>query len=838
MLKYLKLKTKLLTTVFLITCIASIATTAYAIYFFSEKIQQEAQDKMRNNLQVAELIYANQVSKIQDMAGFLSNDSTLQSLSFFGIQQKLEPYLHRLLQRERIDQVLVLDGKRHQIIGNAYNERYGNPDQQRDFTQHPLTQAVLDSQQSQTATEWLDNADTPLLTITAVAPIFKDGMERELFGVVLVRYILNENSQLLDKIGDLLGVSAVILRDQQVISQSLLGGDSLPDLDQLTLQQLHHHRSLQQAHIEYGGQLLAYQALLDNTDTPVAVLSLSVPADKYVDTTLQAALHLLGIMLLCIAGATLLGFALARSILNPIKELLEGVKRITSGDLAYKIKLDMQDELGVLADAFNGMACQLEEFFKVLKSTVNTLTRVGNALSSEKNLNNLLEIFVSEARHLSHADGGTLYTLENKELQFKIMQSHSQNLFMRDTSTDLNNQTLAQAAQLKFLDYQNRNKDVVSLNSLDNKLPIQITDNDTDEHMLIVPLQDRHDQTIGVLQLLDPINPETQQPMRFSDSQMDIISALASQAAVAIENARSYEKIKAQNVAFERFVPTEFLEHLGKDAMEDIQLGDASLENMTVLFSDIRDFTTLSEPMPAEEVFHFLNDYLKFIGPCIVANGGFIDKYIGDAIMALFAGNRVSSADDAVAGALGILQELHAFNHTRTLKGEAPIKIGIGLHTGALTLGTIGFEGRLETTVIGDTVNMAARVQSLTKHYGIYFGMTALTYQSLTQTEDLLVREVDTVQVKGKSQASTIYDVFNLDPEPRKTRKLETLSQYEHALELYKERQWSAAQSVFEELQQVLFDDRVVQIYIERCAAFQHSPPLENWNGVTRLDAK
>ncbi len=831
----MKLKTKLLLAFFLITCIASMATTAYAIYFFSQKIQSEAQAQMQNNLQVASLMYANQVSKIHDMASFLSNDSTLQSLSFFGIQEKLEPYLKKLVEREVADQILVIDGKRHKIIGNAHSALYANPDTQTDFSQHRQTQAVLTTQQSQAATEWL--GDSQLLSITAAAPIFKDGAERELFGVVLVRYILNDKTELLDKITHLLRVSAVISRHHQVIAQSLLDGDRVTPLDAAAQHALQSAGSLQQAQIDYGGQLLAHRTLQNLAQDVAAVLSLSVPADKYVETSRQAALRLLFIMLLCIVGASLLGFALARSILNPIKQLLQGVQRITSGDLSYQIELNTQDELGVLANAFNGMAHQLEGFFKVLKSTVNTMTRVGNALSSEKNLNSLLDIFVSEARHLSHADGGTLYTVEDKQLHFKIMQSGSQNLFIRDTSTALGDSNPHLEAQLKLLEFQEKNKQLLDLEQL-GKSPFVQIENEQQQNVLIVPLRDRESNTIGLLQLIDPIDPQTQKPMRFSDNQLDIISAIASQAGVAIENARSYEKIKSQNMAFQRFVPMDFLQHLGKDAMEDIQLGDATQENMTVLFSDIRDFTTLSEPMPAEEVFHFLNDYLQFIGPCIVQHGGFIDKYIGDAIMALFAGTKVSSADDAVASALSILQELHAFNHMRTLRGESPIRIGIGLHTGPLTLGTIGFEGRLETTVIGDTVNMSARVQSLTKHYGIHFGMTELTYKSLQKTDDLLVREIDTVQVKGKSQASTIYDVFNYDPEPRKTRKLEMLAHYVEALGLYKERQWREALQAFEELQQVLFDDRVVQIYLERCQEFMQLPPAQNWNGVTRLDAK
>jgi adenylate cyclase len=168
------------------------------------------------------------------------------------------------------------------------------------------------------------------------------------------------------------------------------------------------------------------------------------------------------------------------------------------------------------------------------------------------------------------------------------------------------------------------------------------------------------------------------------------------------------------NRSFARFVPTEFLHYLGRDSIIDIRLGDQVQRDMTILFSDIRSFTTLSESETPQETFDFLNSYLKDIGPIIRRNHGFIDKYIGDAVMALFPEN----PQDAVCAAIEMMQALALFNARRAESGLAPINIGIGIHSGACMLGTIGENDRLETTVISDAVNTASRIESLNKSLG------------------------------------------------------------------------------------------------------------------------
>ncbi|MEG3972906.1 AAA family ATPase, partial [Microcoleus sp. T2B6] len=166
------------------------------------------------------------------------------------------------------------------------------------------------------------------------------------------------------------------------------------------------------------------------------------------------------------------------------------------------------------------------------------------------------------------------------------------------------------------------------------------------------------------------------------------------------------------NQAYERFVPNQFLQFLDKSSIIDVELGDQVQLEMSVLFSDIRDFTTLSETMTPKDNFRFINSYLSRMEPVINENNGFIDKYIGDAIMALFSGE----ANNAVKAGIAMLHCLVEYNQNRANSGYGPIQIGIGINTGTLMLGTVGGQNRMEGTVISDAVNLASRVESLTKN--------------------------------------------------------------------------------------------------------------------------
>jgi len=203
--------------------------------------------------------------------------------------------------------------------------------------------------------------------------------------------------------------------------------------------------------------------------------------------------------------------------------------------------------------------------------------------------------------------------------------------------------------------------------------------------------------------------------------------------------------------AARRFVPDDFLRALGHVDIADVQLGDRVEREMAVLFSDIRSFTSLSETMSPGQTMTFVNEYLAYAGPTIREHGGFIDKYIGDAIMALF-----EDPDGALKAAIGLQESLHRFNEVRLSHGESPISIGVGVHAGTLMLGTVGEERRIDTTVIADAVNVASRVEGLTKEYHVGIVVTDDLVKRLKGPPETL-RLLGETQVTGLERAIRVY---------------------------------------------------------------------------------
>ncbi|HEY9615171.1 adenylate/guanylate cyclase domain-containing protein [Allocoleopsis sp.] len=267
------------------------------------------------------------------------------------------------------------------------------------------------------------------------------------------------------------------------------------------------------------------------------------------------------------------------------------------------------------------------------------------------------------------------------------------------------------------------------------------------------------------------------------------------------------------NQAFSRFVPRQFLQYLDKDSIVDVKLGDHVQKEMSVLFADIRDFTTLSERMTPEENFKFINAYLSRMEPAIVQNKGFIDKYIGDGIMALFS----KGADNAIKAAISMLQRLTTYNQHRAKAGYISIQVGIGINTGSLMLGTVGGYSRMDSTVISDTVNLASRIEGLTKEYRVSLLISHHTFSQLQDANQYAFRLIDRVKVKGKLAAVSVYEVFDADPPKIRDAKLATKTAFEEALLLYNLHSFKQAAQLFEECLHLNPDDTVAQNYLERC---------------------
>jgi PAS domain S-box-containing protein len=263
--------------------------------------------------------------------------------------------------------------------------------------------------------------------------------------------------------------------------------------------------------------------------------------------------------------------------------------------------------------------------------------------------------------------------------------------------------------------------------------------------------------------------------------------------------------------AYGRFVPHEFLHFLGYESILEVKLGDQVQKEMSVLFSDIRDFTSISETMNPAANFQFINAYLSRMEPAITDNFGFIDKYIGDAIMALFDG----SADDAVKAGIAMLEQLNQYNISSHEPDRPPLEIGIGINTGSLMLGTVGGQSRMDSTVISDAVNLASRVETLTKEYGVSMLITHNTFIQLNYIYDL--RLIDRVAVKGKSRMVTVYEVFAADPPELRQKKLETKTIFEQALVLYNSDRCVEAIRLLSACLEINPNDKVAQIYMQRC---------------------
>ncbi|MEM1426175.1 MAG: adenylate/guanylate cyclase domain-containing protein, partial [Cyanobacteria bacterium P01_H01_bin.130] len=291
---------------------------------------------------------------------------------------------------------------------------------------------------------------------------------------------------------------------------------------------------------------------------------------------------------------------------------------------------------------------------------------------------------------------------------------------------------------------------------------------------------------------------------------------------------KTHLQLSNLNVAYGRFIPREFLEMLNKDSIVDVTLGDRTKRTMSVLFSDIRGYTTLSEAMTPEENFQFINAYLAEMEDAISGNNGFIDKYIGDAIMALFD----RPADSALKAAIAMLHSLDQYNQQRAKQHGEPIRIGIGIDTGPLMLGTVGGRQRLDTTVIGDAVNLASRLENLTKFYGTPLLISHRVLAALEEPEQFSIRFLDRISVRGRTKPVAIYEVINADPDPIRENKLRTAGRFEEGILLFHRRQYVEAAGRFEDCLQDSPGDRVIQIYLERAVRLGFPPTEQSWRLV------
>ncbi len=335
------------------------------------------------------------------------------------------------------------------------------------------------------------------------------------------------------------------------------------------------------------------------------------------------------------------------------------------------------------------------------------------------------------------------------------------------------------------------------------------------------------------------------QAEQFTAAHLKLLVTLALQSSSAIESANLFEKhirevkmreeaILRINESIKKFVPNEFISSLGKENITDVKLGDLVEKEVTILFTDIRDFTTLSEKMSPEENFRFVSSFNERLGPVIRANHGFINQYLGDSIMAIFPREPLDALKASVAMHEGIRQ----LNGERALHGLPAIRAGIGMHTGPLIMGITGDEHRLDAATISDTVNTAARIEGLTKYYNASILLSAETVQLLNDQPGYHFRPLGRVLLKGKHNYLEILECLNGMEDDMVRQRSITLSRFRVAVQHYQGGNFDTAIELWKGILAEDPGDRASFLFLEKAMARSGSAIPENWTGVEEIHFK
>ena len=298
-----------------------------------------------------------------------------------------------------------------------------------------------------------------------------------------------------------------------------------------------------------------------------------------------------------------------------------------------------------------------------------------------------------------------------------------------------------------------------------------------------------------------------------------------------LEVKRKNEELRETNLSLQKFVPQDFLNILEKDSIVDFHLGDALAKSFTILFSDMRSFSSHSEGMDPSELFSFVNEFLSVIVPVIHKHGGFVITYLGDAVMAAFP----KSTAAALRCSVEMYVAIEKLNHVRSSRGDKEVAIGVGINYGPAMMGIIGQDDRMEPAILSDSVNLAARLESLTKQYQVktVFSEAALK-QILAQddTRGLKYRLLDYVRVVGKQEPVKIYELLFPLEDPKISQKVQQLAEYEKGLELFYKGELLEAYKILQSLASDNENDVALKNYKSRCAEFLSFD--ENGNAISQ----
>ena len=333
--------------------------------------------------------------------------------------------------------------------------------------------------------------------------------------------------------------------------------------------------------------------------------------------------------------------------------------------------------------------------------------------------------------------------------------------------------------------------------------------------------------------------------VQYTAADLKLLTTLALQSSAAIESALLYEKNlreakereEAMRLVYEatgKFVPYEFIGSLGHNVITDVRLGDQVEKIVTVLFSDIRDYTSLSEQMSPEQNFKFVCSFNERMGPAIRRHNGFINQYLGDAIMAIFPRN----AEDALSAAIEMQKEVQDLNKIRISNDQTPIQIGVGMHTGPLIMGITGDENRMDATTISDTVNIASRLESLTKHYSVNIILSDSSLKQIEQKEGFHLRSLGLVQLKGKREAVEIHECFDSNTLPDMEKKLNTLAVFNEGVSFFLNKSFHEANVAFKKVVDTDPGDHTAKFFYRNTKKIIDEGVFENGAGIVAMHEK
>lgn len=680
----------------------------------------------------------------------------------------------------------------------------------------------------------------------------------------------------------------------------------------------------------------------------------------------------LGILLFGI----IISLILSNMISKPVVRLTDIALDVSKGNYDVIIKVESEDEVGKLSRAFQVMVEKINLAMfenklinRQLEYVIDGLTDMGTKVAAERDFERLMELILAKACSFTNADGGTMYMVNGDHLVFKIIQNDTLGIKMGGRLGDKIPFPPVKIIESNVSGYVALKKtylnipDVYFCEDFDFSGPKKFDQANgyRSKSMLVVPLLNLENQTVGVLQLLNSKDQDTGQIVPFPSDKESLVHSLASQAAVSITNlllkektdklldevihiknynegilesmtngvitldsgkkiikcngpslrilsfnsehlinrplesvlstkknmlmdyvARTLESGKSQSIqnmelpglnntlipvnmilnplydvkgnligammifediTAEKKMKTTLARFMTKEVADQLmESGEAILggqsQEAAVMFSDIRNFTTISEHLSAQETVAMLNEYFDLMVEIIFDHHGILDKYIGDAILAVFGVpfKGPSDSDNAILTAVKMISTLKDLNSKRVRQNKAPLAIGVGINTEAVLAGTIGCLKRMDYTIMGDGVNIASRLESANKYYGTQILISGNTYTKAKNK--FMCREIDWIRLKGKRKVISIYEVMDYHDEESFPRLEFCVDVFHDGLLYYRQRDWDMGIKMFKEVLAINPRDKVSKIFLERCETMKTNPPDDSWSGVWFMDTK